>query len=127
MFESRGSNYQAKDLKLGAWISTQVLLSCPRMMARLHSRLRHINLLVRQHRIHAKTIVNMLINTMHEIVVVNRIKTHSNVRRASMLYRPIFFHITLLLVLPKSSYNVHFHIHINPKNPRYKIIQTYLI
>jgi hypothetical protein len=32
MFESCGSSSQAKDLKLGAWmISTQVLLSCPRM------------------------------------------------------------------------------------------------
>jgi hypothetical protein len=124
MFESCGSSSQAKDLKLGAWmISTQVLLSCPRMVAHLHSKLRHISLVIRQHRIHAKTIINRLVNIMCEIVAVKRTRTHSNVWRITMLHRPIFLHITFLLVLPKSSYNAHFHIHINPKSPRYRIMQ----
>ncbi len=127
MFELCGSNSQAKDLKLATWMISQVLLSCMWMMAHLHSTLRHISLIIKQQRIHAKTIVNMLVNIMREIIVVKKIKNHSNVWRTSMLYRPIFLHITFLFVLPKSSYDVHFHIHINPKNPRYKIMQIDLI
>jgi hypothetical protein len=99
----------------------------PQDEAHLHSKLRHISLIIRQHRIHAKTIINRLVNIMCEIVAVKRTRTHSNVWRIATLHRPIFLHITFLLVLPKSSYNVHFHIHINPKSPWYRIMQADLI
>jgi hypothetical protein len=92
-------------------IFTQVLLSCPMMMAHLHSKLKHISFITNNNLEFMRRQASKQASK-HNVWNYSSEESKNpfkNVWRIAMLHRPMFLHITFFLVLPKSNYNVHFH------------------